>query len=404
MSQALAEDTRPGGSPNGPERRTGDLGSLARRSVGVLGHVVVPWIATRVIVLGALALSHLIVSRTHPTGSRAAFGVHQGLLGWDAGWYQSIASVGYGPLGHQSLRFFPLFPLDGRALGSLPGVTDGAALVILANAASLVGTALLFVLVRRELGDEGVATRSVWLLSLAPAAFTFVMGYVEGLLLVWTTACFLAVRPAVGRRPAWWWAAGFGMAAALTRPLGILLVLPASVEALRWWRRAGGIHRVSMLAAASGPVAGLLIFLGWSQAAVGDLFEPLRVQSQSSHHGGLSDPLRTLVHDAKGVLHHHFGTALHVPWVLIVAALLVVCWWRLPASYGAFATGAVVMALAGTNLDSFERYALSAFPLVVAAAALTPMRRRDVERPVFVVASAVLAGYAVMSFLYLSVP
>ena len=367
-----------------------------------VGRVLVPWAVTRVIVLGTLALAHLILTRTHPGAPGVAFRVHQGLMGWDAGWYQSIASVGYGPLGHQSLRFFPLFPLAGRGLALLPGVTDSAALLVIANASSLVGTALLFVLVRRELGDEGVATRSVWLLSLAPSAFTLVMGYAEGLLLLCTTACFLALRPAAGRRPAWWWAAGFGLAAALTRPLGVLLVLPAGVEAVRAWRATPGRRRVAVAAAVLGPVGGLLIFLGWAQAAVGDFFLPLRVQTQGKHHGGLSDPFRTLVDDARGVLHHHFGTALHVPWVVMVVALLVVCWWRLPPAYGAFATGTILVALSGTNLDSFERYALSAFPLVVAAATL--IGRRDVERPVLVVAGTLLAGYALLSFLNLSVP
>ena len=89
------------------------------------------------------------------------------------------------------------------------------------------------------------------------------------------------------------------------------------------------------------------------------------------------------------MLHHHFGTALHVPWVLLVLVLVVVCWRRLPASYAAFATAVVVVALSGTNLDSFERYALSAFPLVVAGASLAADRR--VERVVLVLAAAGLA-------------
>jgi hypothetical protein len=355
-----------------------------------------------VVVLGVLALAHLIVTRTHPSVPGVASRVHQGLLGWDAGWYQSIAAHGYGPLGHQALRFFPLFPLAGRALALLPGVHDGPALVVIANVASLAGTALLFVLVRRELSNDAVATRSVWLLSLAPAAFTFVMGYAEGLLLVCTTACFLALRPRPGRRTAWWWAGGFGAAAALTRPLGVLLVLPAVVEAVRTWRVTPARRRPAVAVGVLGPIVGLLAFLGWSQAANGDFFEPLRVQTEKQHHGALADPLVTLVDDARGLLHHHFGTALHVPWVLLVLALLVVCWRRLPCTYGVFATAVVLVALAGTNLDSFERYALSAFPLSIAGATL--ISRPQVERVVLVLAGVALAGYALLAFLNLSVP
>ena len=73
-----------------------------------------------------------MADRTHPDVATVAR-VHQGLSGWDAGWYETIARFGYAPLGHQALRFFPLYPLMGRALAELPGVGAGAALVVLAN-------------------------------------------------------------------------------------------------------------------------------------------------------------------------------------------------------------------------------------------------------------------------------
>ena len=102
------------------------------------------------------------------------------------------------------------------------------------------------------------------------------------------------------------------------------------------------------------------------------------------------------------MLHHHVGTALHVPWVLIFLALLVVCWRRLPAPYTVFAAGVLATALAGSNLDSFERYALSAFPLTFAAAVVLTEER--LERAVLALLSAGLAGYALLAFLNISVP
>ncbi len=354
--------------------------------------------------LAALALAHFVVDRTHPTTAGVAARVHEGLLGWDAGWYEAIARFGYGPLGRGSLRFFPLFPLAARALAFLPGVSAGAALVVLANVASLLGTALLYVLARRETGDSRLALRAAWLVSLVPPAFTLVMGYAEGMLLLFTTACFLAVRPAsgTGAKPWWWVAAAAGFAAALTRPLGVLLVLPVACEAVRWWRRSERGLRWSSVVAVAAPVAGLLAYLGWAGASQGNFWAPLRVQEQAGHHGGLADPFRTLVHDASGALHRHVGTALHVPWVGLVLVLLILVWMRWPASYGAFATAVVVVALSGTNLDSFERYALSAFPLVLVGAGLTSGAR--VERVVLTLAAAGLVGYSLLAFLNLSVP
>ncbi|MGP8058127.1 MAG: hypothetical protein ACLP9C_00635 [Acidimicrobiales bacterium] len=381
---------------------------LARRAGAVLVAVAPQWVVARLIVLGALGLARLLADRTHPSAAAVAR-VHQGLLGWDAGWYEGIARFGYGRLGPQSLRFFPLFPLLGRGLGAVPGVGDGPALVLVANAAALVAAALLFVLVRRETGDLALAQRSVWLLCLAPSAFVLVMGYAEGVLLALSVGCFLAVRRGSGRapwagrpRPAWCWAAALGLAAGATRPVGLALVLAVGVEAVRWWRTMGGAERLLAVVATLAPLAGAVAFLAWSAAAFGNFWLPLKVQSQAAHHGGLSDPLATLAHDAWGVMNHHFGTALHVPWVVVVVVLLVVCWRRWPASYGAFATGVVAVALSGTNLDSFERYALSAFPLVLAAAGL--IGRPWVERGVLTLIAAGLAGYAVLAFMNVSVP
>ena len=122
--------------------------------------------------------------------------MHEGLLGWDAGYYETIARVGYHPLGKESLRFFPAVPVLTHALAWLPGVDDGAALLVISNVAAFVATVLLFVLVRRETGDPLVARRAIWFLSLSPAAFVLVMGYAESTLLCLAVGCFLALRPA----------------------------------------------------------------------------------------------------------------------------------------------------------------------------------------------------------------
>jgi hypothetical protein len=328
--------------------------------------------------------------------------VHEGLLGWDAGYYETIARVGYHPLGRESLRFFPVVPILTHGLAWFPGVDDGAALLVVSNVAAFVATVLLFALVRRELGEVPAARRTIWFLCLGPAAFVLVMGYAESTLLCLSIGCFLALRPAPGRRPAFALAAVLGFAAALTRPIGVLLVLVVAVELVRWWIRLGRSERLAGLGATVAPLLGLFAFGLWAHHEVGDLWAPLRVQLESSHHGGLSDPFVTILHDARGLLHHHVGTALHVPWVIVALVLLVVCWRRLPASYTVYAAAILAVAVAGTNLDSFERYALSAFPLTIAGALLC--RGPRIERAVLVLLPAVLAGYTLLAFLNISVP
>ena len=365
---------------------------------------VLPYVVARVVVLSTLGLAHFIVDRTHPATVGVAARVHAGLLGWDAGWYETIARVGYGPLGRQSLRFFPAVPVLTHGLAWL-GLGDGPALVLLANAAAFAATAMLYVLVRRETGSKDVARRAVWVLSLVPAAFVLVMGYAEAVLLVFAVGCFLALRPpttSAHTRPHFAVAGLLAFAAALTRPVGVLLFLAVASEVVRWWQRLGRNERAAGLAAVAAPFVGLLVFLGWSKHTVNDWWAPLRVQLQNSHHGGLADPFVTLYDDAKGLVHHHVGTALHVPWVLLALAMLIVCWRRLPAPYTLFAAAALAVAVSGANLDSFERYALSAFPLSIAAALL--LAQSQVERLVLTLLSAGLAGYALLAFLNLSVP
>ena len=375
---------------------------------------VLPFLVARAVVIGALGLAHFAVDRLHPSGPGAGAGagarVHEGLLGWDAGYYETIARVGYHPLGKEALRFFPAVPVLTHAVAWLPGVDDGAALLVVANVAAFVATVLLFALVRRETGDPLVARRAIWFLCLSPAAYVLVMGYAESTLLCLSIGCFLALRPAPGagpghgpaRRPNFALAGVLGFAGALTRPIGVLLALVVAVELVRWWIRLGRAQRLIGLAATAAPVLGLLAFGVWAHHEVGDFWAPLRVQFQSTHHGGLADPFVTLVHDARGVFHHHVGTALHVPWVIVALGLLVVCWRRLPAPYTVFAAAVLAVAVSGTNLDSFERYALSAFPLAMAAALIC--RGPRVERAVLTLLSAALAGYALLAFLNISVP
>ena len=209
--------------------------------------------------------------------------------------------------------------------------------------------------------------------------------------------------PGPGTRPPNFVLAGvLAFVAALTRPIGVLLALVVAVELVRWWSRLGRNRRVAGLGATAAPLVGLVGFGLWSQHEVGDFWAPLSVQFQSSHHGALADPLVTAYHDVRGLWHGHVGTALHVPWVVLALFLLVVCWRKLPASYTAFSAAVLLVAVAGSNLDSFERYALGAFPLTISAALICG--KPVVERVVLVLLPAALAAYALLAFLNISVP
>lgn len=383
----------------GARTRQGASGSESARAA------LLPFLVTRAIVLGALAVAHFAVSELHATGSagaRESGTVHAGLLSWDATWYERVAEVGYAGAGKPALRFFPLYPLLGRWLGGVPGISDGVALVVIANVLGFGALVLLYLLVSREEVGTSTAERSIWVLSLWPAAFVLVMGYSESLLLCLSIAAFLCWRTG---RPGWSILPSY--LAGLSRPDGMLLAIPALVEAVLWWRSTQR-HAPSSVASRIGSVlaapAGAFTFLAWAGPPFSRRFtEPLREQLEPAHRGGFADPFQTLAHDLADLVSvHHLGIAVHGPFAIAFVALTVYMFFRLPASYGWYAAATMVVALTAPNLTSLERYGLACFPLSVAVGCL--IENRLARDTVMACMGAVLLAFAVLAFLGLYVP
>jgi hypothetical protein len=183
----------------------------------------------------------------------------------------------------------------------------------------------------------------------------------------------------------------------------VLLVVPALVEAARELRGQPAGAWVRRIIAVAGPPLGLFSFLAWVDHARGDAFLPFSVQKRASLRGDFVDPVTRLVDAFSDLVHgDRFGSGLHFVWAVVFLALLVVVWRRLPGSYTAFTAVTLLVALSAENLDSFERYALGAFPLLLALAIVT--RRDVVERTVLTLAAGALVGYSVLVFFGVSVP
>ncbi len=127
---------------------------------------------------------------------------------------------------------------------------------------------------------------------------------------------------------------------------------PSSCAGGRAWG-APSAWRASARVAA--PFVGVLAFLAWAKHEVGDWWAPLRVQLQSSHHGGLSDPLRPrCTTTPRGWCTTTSARRCTCPWVLLALAMLIVCWRRLPAPYTLFAA-AVLATRGGREQPRFVR-------------------------------------------------
>lgn len=355
------------------------------------------WVTARLLVAAgfvvALATADALVPGDRPVQ------LDEGLLSWDGTFYRDIATHGYAGLADAPVRFFPLYPLLGRALGVVFGGRVDIALVLISNLAAL-GVGVLvhrLVLLERGTDDRGraLAERSVWLMALVPPAFVLAFAYAESLLLLAAVGAFLALRE---RR--WWWAAGLGAAAALTRPHGLFLAAPALVEVLRGWRAVPWRAWPARAAAVVGPVVGTGTYLAWSARAYDDWQAPFRVQE--GFRGDVMDPVSRLVRGVGDLGSETFGDGLHVPFAFLVVVLAVLTFRYWPASYGAYASVIVLVSLSAENLNSLERYSLNAFPLVLTLAAVTAEPR--VDRATLTVCGGGLVAFTALALLGALVP
>ncbi len=353
------------------------------------------WILARVIALASLGAARFVVDE-YPR-SVLARNAQVTLIGWDAGIYNTIARFGYAA-DPESYRFFPLFPLASRALDVITPGSTRVALVLVANVCALGFALLIHRLVMHETHDVETARRAAWFACIAPPAFVLVWGYAEPVFLLLSVATFLMLRT---RRFA---AAGlFAALAALTRPLGVVIAIPAAVEAWRGFRAAGIRSRVERVIAVVAAPLGTLVFLVWTRDRTGDLLDPYRIQAESSHRGSTVDPFTGVANALSEFFDHdRIGPLLHVGWAVVAIALMVIAFRRLPVSYGLFAAVTVVIALSSRNLDSFERYAFNAFPLLIAAALV--VRSRRLETLVFTAMGAAMCLYGVVAALGVYVP
>lgn len=282
---------------------------------------------------------------------------------WDALWYQHIAQAGY-HANDYSTHFQPLYPLIIR-LVSLPllGQTVLASLVV-SSVAFALAMWLLYRLALLDVGPEA-ARLAVLLTALFPFGFFLLAPYTESLFLLLTVASFWFAR---NDRP---WIAGiFGFAAALTRHLGIFLILPLAFIYLQRRNREGKRPGID-LASAILPPLGLILFTLYKSVVVGD---HQGLVQQSTHFGvsfllpwqtlsnswayirGTGDPIET------------FNFACLIGFTLLSFYMLR----RLPVSYALYVWPYLALLYAYDNsvitpLAGVARYTLVLFPCFIFA-------------------------------------
>jgi hypothetical protein len=297
---------------------------------------------------------------------------------WDSNWYLRIAESGY-DWPSSTPAFFPLYPLLVAGLGRAFGGLYLLAGLVVSLAAGAIACVLLYRLVAARLTADD-ARRTVLYLVLFPTSLFLGAVYGESLFLALAVGVFvLAERGRLGL------ASVVTGLALLTRSQGVAL-LPALVV-FAW--RARGPRSLSVLAV---PVAMFAAFPFVLEVWVGHGLAFVDAQREWERSLTRLGPLGGIV-QALGE-----GDLLGSVFAVAMLALAVLAWRLLGAAYGAYAVVALALPMALPSerlggLYSFPRFALVAFPCLVALAVLG--RDRRVHVPVVAVLAAGLVVYVV---------
>jgi len=273
--------------------------------------------------------------------------------------------------------YFPFFPLLIRSVGFLLGgsvIADYAAGLILANSCFYGVLVLFYVLVSEDFGHT-VAKYALTYLAFAPYALFFFIGYTESLFLLLTLAVFYFLRR---EKPLGWWLAGLcGFLGALTRPTGIILIVPFLVLFMQrfgirtllrrehWWQKVSAILSMALIP------AGLLTYMLYQQIRFGNPLLFIAEEGRIWHHytsfpwTGIFNAIQEIVMQGP----YYLGDTSDVLLTLIPLVALIIGWKRLPLHYSLFSLTMMLFVLCEPRqyqpLLSVPRYFLVIFPIFI---------------------------------------
>lgn len=332
----------------------------------------VAWLGPRVLFMVLTVACRGLVStfatRGHPSGWHWLTFIWGN---WDAAHYATIATSGYTQPAQSA--FYPLFPLLIRLATPLALGDPLLAGIALANLCAFGALVFFRGLAERELGPRR-ARRALLCFALFPVGIFLAAGYSESLFLLLSLAAFLAMG-----QGKWLAAGGLAALATLTRPVGVLLVIPLAWAAFEALRAGGGIERARLTAARMAEAVALpLLALGGFAVYLAGRFGRIMAAAEAEGTGewrrALSWPWDGPLRAASAVLRDTPGHALHAALDLGFTAFFVAlafgAWRGLPRAYALYcwATLGIVLLLPMHGYDwaalaSNSRFLLATFPL-----------------------------------------
>ena len=284
---------------------------------------------------------------------------------WDAQWYRHIAESGYGRVvtagdGRElaDYAFFPLYPLLERLIHNVTSLSYIYSGILISAVASIVAAVGIYRVVEISISSK-VATYTVILWAALPIAIVQSLAYSESL---FTALAAWAIYFAIRRN--WWIAPIFAIAAGLTRPTGIAVVLAvmgAAILELRKRRR----NKVASFALLASPLGllGYLYWVGTQLSGWNSYFDVTRGWGNSIDGGkAFAQWIKKFFDERQPIL----GLVL----LLVVGALFALLWnlWRksLPQPILIYTSLLVLLSLMTSGyFGSKPRYLLPAFPLLI---------------------------------------
>jgi Gpi18-like mannosyltransferase len=294
---------------------------------------------------------------------------------WDSQYYVDIASNGYwyNP-GHQSnVAFFPLYPILMRIVSIVLNGNLILAGFLISNLAFWGGLIFLYLLTELEF-DSDSARRAVVYLTLFPTSFFFSSVYTESLFL------FLSIGTMYfARRHQWTAAAIFGILAAVTRNLGVLMWAMVLWEWLRvqgwtltsiykkdtWNNLIRGLKQnwIEVLVISLIPL-GLLAYIYFLQHNFQRPLAFIEVQSAWGREniGPIEVIKKNIIELTKGEVNKGWLTRFwNVASLLTFLALVPFIWIKLGEGYAIFVL-ILMLVPSASAVGSIFRYVLTAFP------------------------------------------
>ncbi len=294
---------------------------------------------------------------------------------WDSQYYVEIASDGYwyNPGQQSNVAFFPLYPIIMR----LVSIPLGGDLILtgflISNLALLIGLIFLYLLTELEL-DTGSAKRAVIYLALFPVSFFFSAVYTESLFLLLSVATMYFAR-----KHKWMSATIFGILAAATRNLGILMWALVLWEWLRvqgwtltsvhkketWVNLVHGLKQnwFEVLIISLIPL-GLLVYIYFLQHNFQRPLAFIEVQSAwgRANIGPVAVIKNNIVELIKGEVNKGWLTRFwNVTSLLIFLSLVPFIWVKLGEGYAIYVL-ILMLVPSASAVGSIFRYVLTAFP------------------------------------------